>query len=371
MLNDITLWSDGENEPLGNLHIHYQYHAGDKKPDKYRRELSLNNAVSRTSFILDDVKYTREYFSDFKRDVMVIRLYASEIGKLNFHVDMDHPQEFASKLDGDDLVMRGQTKEIRYITRIRIRISGAGKLTDNDGKLHVTGAQEAMIIVSAATDYKDDGYEAKCTQLLNYALIENKYTTIKAQHTEVFRDYFDRASLNLTSHTRKDTIPIDRRLTAFIADPNDNGLAELCFQYGRYLLISNMLSVCPPFRIDGHLSGCSDIADMLIQRRTGVIELLPALPEAWDEGVFDGLNVGGDAELSAAWKDHRLTSALLKATADNTFKVKIPDYAKNVTFEKNRMPMDAEIMDGIIELTLKKDETVQVRIENIDKTGNP
>ncbi|MDR1155759.1 MAG: glycoside hydrolase family 95 protein [Bacteroidales bacterium] len=682
----------GSYELLGNLHIDYQYGAGGRKPEKYRRELSLNKAVARTSFVLDDVKYTREYFTDFKRDVMVVRLYASETGKLNFQAGIDRPQAFETTLDGDELVMKGRLdngvdgKGMHYMARVRIRLTGPGKLTGADGKLHVTGAQEAMIVISAVTDYKDPGYETKCTQLLANALTESKYTTIKAQHTDAFREYFDRASLNLNAHTGKDTIPTDRRLISFANDPYDNGLVELYFQYGRYLLISSArkgllppnlqglwantvntpwngdyhlninvqmnhwpaevanlsdlhlplirltgslvepgkktaqtfynadgwvahmmtniwgytapgehpswgatntggawlcahvwehydftrdrqylqraypslkgasefflstlvaepkhgwlvtapttspensfympgakkeVSICmgstmdnqlirelftntiaaaqildtdahfrdrlqkaidqlppnridsdgllmewleeyeepdpqhrhvshlyglypgnqitlantpdlaeaarkslerrgdrgpgwsrawkinfrarlgdgdrayallrnllapardttiaygnrggsypnlfcahPPFQIDGNFGGCAGIAEMLLQSHTGIIELLPALPEALADGAFDRLCVRGGAEVSAAWTGHHLTSALLKATVDNTFKLRIPAYAGQVKFEKNRTPMEAEIVDGVVELMLQKDETVQVK----------
>jgi alpha-L-fucosidase 2 len=122
----------------------------------------------------------------------------------------------------------------------------------------------------------------------------------------------------------------------------------------------NLFCAHPPFQIDGNFGGCAGIAEMLIQSHTGVIELLPALPDEFDKGTFDRLCVRGGAEVSAAWKDHHLTSAMLKATADNTFILKIPDYAKQVNFEKNRFPMEAEIIDGVVKLTLKKDETVQI-----------
>ena len=683
----------GSYELLGNLNIDYQYSEGDQKPEKYYRELSLNNAVAQTSFVMDDVKYTREYFTDFKRDVMVVRLHASKTGKLNFLVDMDRPRAFETMLDGNDLVMKGQLnngtdgKGMRYMARLRIRLIGQGKVEGNDGKLHVTNAKEAIIIISATTDFIDPGHEAKCIQLLNDTFSEKKYADIKTQHTDAFCNYFNRASLNLKSHEGKDTIPTGRRLIAFANDPSDNGLVELYFQYGRYLLVSsaregllppnlqglwantiftpwngdyhlninvqmnhwlaemtnlsdmhlplvqlteslvkpgretakafynaegwvaNMMTniwgftapgehpswgatntggawlcahlwehyeftrdfqylqqiyhilkgasefftstlvtepkhgwlvtapttspensfympgtrkavnICmgstmdnqlvrelfgntiaaaqilnvdadyckqlkqaidklppnrigsdgrlmewleeyeepepqhrhvshlyglhpgnqitpahtpelaeaarkslefrgdkgtgwsrawkinfwarlgdgdraykllssllapargnnisygnnsgsgtypnlfcahPPFQIDGNFGGCAGIAEMLVQSHTGIIELLPALPEVMAEGAFDRFCVRGGAEISATWKNHQLTSAKLKATVDNTFKLKIPAYATKVTFKINRIPMKAEIINGIVELTLKKDETALI-----------
>ncbi len=683
----------GSYELLGNLHIGYQYHAGNKKPEKYRRELSLNNAVARTSFILDDVKYTREYFADIKRDVMIVRLFASETGKLNFHVGIDRPQAFETTLDGDELLMKGQLdngtdgKGMRYNARVRIRLTGPGRVVSSDSMLQVTGAQEAMIVISATTDFKDPGFETKCTQLLSNTLTENKYTSIKAQHSDAFREYFDRVSLNLKRHPGKDTIPTDRRLVAFAADPNDNGLVELYFQYGRYLLISstrqgllppnlqglwantintpwngdyhlninvqmnhwpaevtnlpelhipllrltgslmepgretaksfynangwvahmmtnvwgftapgehpswgatntggawlcahlwehydftrdkkylqraypvlkgaaefflgamviepkhgwlvtapttspensfympgtrkevnicmgstmdnqlvrelftntiaaaeiletdvdfrgrlqdaleklppnrigsdgrlmewleeyeetdprhrhvshlyglhpsnqitptgtpdlaeaarktlevrgdggtgwsrawkinfwsrlgdgnhayrllrnllapvydagfnysnrggsypNLFCAHPPFQIDGNFGGCAGIAEMLVQSHTGIIELLPALPEALAEGKFDRLCVRGGAEVSAAWEEGHLISARLKANVDNTFKLRIPAYADSIAFIKDKKPFETEIAGGVAALSLKKGETIQMMV---------
>jgi len=122
----------------------------------------------------------------------------------------------------------------------------------------------------------------------------------------------------------------------------------------------NLFCAHPPFQIDGNFGGCAGIAEMLVQSHTGVIELLPALPDAFASGTFDRLCVRGGAEVSAAWTDRHLTSAKLKATIDNTFKLKIPEYAQQVTFEKNRIPIEAEIIDGVVELTVKKDEVVQI-----------
>ena len=245
--------SYGSYEILGNLHIDYHYDADGEKPEKYRRELSLNKAVARTSFVLDNVKYTREYFADFNGDVIIIRLYASESGKLNFRVGLDRPQAFETINDGDGLLMSGQLnngtdgKGMRYNARVGIKLAGPGKLTGSDTLLHVSDAQDAMIIISATTDYNDPKFESKCVSLLNEAMGKNKYTDIKAQHTATYKELFDRVSLNLKTSTGKDTIPTDRRLIAFAAEPNDNGLVGLYFQYGRYLLISSTRpSLLPP-----------------------------------------------------------------------------------------------------------------------------
>ncbi|MDR3268112.1 MAG: glycoside hydrolase N-terminal domain-containing protein [Tannerella sp.] len=262
----------GSFEMLGSLHIDYRYPSEHVTAGRYRRQLSLNDATASMSFVSDGVTYTREYLAAFGHDVLVVRLSASKKGCLNFTVGIDRPQAFETTLDGDVLLMKGQLnngtdgKGMRYNARVKVIPAGAGKVSGRDNRIELTGAQEAFIFVSATTDYKDPLFESKCQTLLQQA-VAAKYADIKTGHVKAYRHYFDRMHLHLKPHPGKDTIPADRRLLAFAADPADNGLVELYFQYGRYLLISSARpgllppnlqglwanSVRPPWNSDYHL----------------------------------------------------------------------------------------------------------------------
>ncbi|MDR3095422.1 MAG: glycoside hydrolase family 95 protein [Bacteroidales bacterium] len=248
----------GSFEILGNLHIDYQYPEGEHHLKNYKRSLLLNDGVARTSFILDNVKYTREYFADFRNDVLVIRIHASDAGALAFSIGIDRPQAFETKTVGNELLMQGRLTNgtdgngMRYLARAGIKLSGTGKVEASGNQLHVSDAQEALIIISATTDYKDAGFEKKCRELLDKALASEKYVTMKAQHTAAFQELFNRASLTLPSSASGcDTMPTHRRLLAFASNPTDNGLVELYFQYGRYLLISSTRAGLLPPNLQG------------------------------------------------------------------------------------------------------------------------
>ena len=47
---------------------------------------------------------------------------------------------------------------------------------------------------------------------------------------------------------------------------------------------------------------------MWIQSHEGFIELLPALPKAWETGSFDGLVARGNFELSLIWEKRKISS---------------------------------------------------------------
>jgi alpha-L-fucosidase 2 len=95
----------------------------------------------------------------------------------------------------------------------------------------------------------------------------------------------------------------------------------------------NLLTISPQgiagapwdiFVIDGNAAGTAAMAEMLIQHHEGYIEFLPALPDQWSSGSFRGLCVPGGAEVDAEWEDGKVTKAVLRATVDYTFTVKLP-----------------------------------------------
>jgi alpha-L-fucosidase 2 len=58
-----------------------------------------------------------------------------------------------------------------------------------------------------------------------------------------------------------------------------------------------------PLQIDGSIGVTAGITEMLVQSHEGVIELLPALPDEWSDGAFDGVCARGGFELKFSWKN--------------------------------------------------------------------
>ena len=92
----------------------------------------------------------------------------------------------------------------------------------------------------------------------------------------------------------------------------------------------NLFDAHPPFQIDGNFGGVAGVCEMLIQSRDDEIELLPALPKAWNEGSVSGLCARGGYEVSFEWKGGKVRDCSIKARNNGTVTLKYNGQQKTV-----------------------------------------
>jgi len=231
----------GSYQVLGALNMNYSF-GGDSTVSNYSRELLLDSAMAVTRFTVNHTNYKRTYFTSFDDDLIIIKLTAGDLKKISFSLSLGRSERFHVRSVGSELRMEGSLSNgaggtgMNYIVRLTVKSVG-GKLTYADSTVRLTGANDATIFISAATDYKNHDYLATTGKILTDA-VKKPYAVQLRNHVRNFQHLFHRASLTLAGES-PDSLTTDRRLYRFAKDTTDNHLAALYFQYGRYLLISS------------------------------------------------------------------------------------------------------------------------------------
>ena len=243
-------------QTIGSLFLHFPGH---ENYSDYYRDLNIEKAVATTRYKVNGVTYTREVFTSFTDNVIMIRLTADKEGVLTFTADYTSPLKHEVLCKGNKLILKGkgETHElipgaIRVENQTQVKTEG-GKVKVTKDKIEVTGANSAIIYISAATNFVNyhdvSGNESKKASAYLAAAIKKNYVQALADHIAYYQKQFNRVKLDLgTSKAADKETPL--RVKNF-KDGQDVSLATLMFQYGRYLLISSSQPGGQPANLQG------------------------------------------------------------------------------------------------------------------------
>jgi len=259
--------------PAGDLYINFQH--ANKPVTDYKRVLYMDKGIVEVKYRVDNVLFTREIFTCWKKGVMVIHLTADRASMLTGEVSLSRLLDPECVVTGyselDKVVMEGKFEEGRKFAVVAKIIQSGGRLTGgrkeliqnkaempekdfglkyvfsknemfgkNDGASTFFDHSDEVLILLTIT--VDDEYE-KGADLVKKAIeklgrVKESFETLKEEHILDFQKIYNRVSLNLG--TNKPFISTDSLLKKSVDENTASpALLEKMFNMSRYLAISS------------------------------------------------------------------------------------------------------------------------------------
>lgn len=237
--------------------------AFDDHGDQLVRELDLQSACTRTAYISDGHRRTREAWASHPDGIIVSRLSSDQSGSISLTLRiLGRTDRFTATLSGNDtLVFEGQAIESMHSNgECGVRCQGVLKVIANGGSVSAVGdqiridnADDVVIYLAVNTDYGSSGDEwmSKSARQVDDAMAKG-YERLREDHVADYRQLYDRVNLDLgvTCHS---SLPTDERIQLFLKGQDDDPhLFALFYQYGRYLTIAGSRADSPlPLNLQG------------------------------------------------------------------------------------------------------------------------
>lgn len=234
--------------PLANLMLSQPT---EKQSKNIYRDLNISNATATVTYEADGVKYRRTSFISYPDQVMVVKMEADKKQSVSLDVRLNSLLRYQVKATAqDELLLDGKApsyvanrdydpRQVIYHDQLGLKfkvkvklLSKGGTYASGDSLLSIRNADEVTLLLSAATDFYQPEIKLSDCNLTYEELID--------RHLKDYQPLFNRVELSLGKNSpEKEKLPTSQRLKQFAAAPNDNGLLELYYQYGRYLMIAS------------------------------------------------------------------------------------------------------------------------------------
>ena len=274
LADSLQLHVQGNNsqfyQPLATLHI---LDDNTTKASGYYRELDIDSALCRDTYIKDGVRYTREYFASNPDKMIAMRIRADKKGAINCLLSLTSlvPHKVRSSqtspsgdYGGASLTINGHAtgdpmNSIHFSGILTAKTDG-GKVLTGDSTLMISGATEATVYFVNATSF--NGFDKhpvnEGARYIEQAaddawhLVNYTYDQLRERHITDYKAIYDRFKLKLGNATFDTKHTTEQQLKDYTDRKGGNTYLETLYaQYGRYLLISCSRTAGVPANLQG------------------------------------------------------------------------------------------------------------------------
>jgi alpha-L-fucosidase 2 len=164
-------------QPLGDLRLDFSH---DGVPSSYERSLDLDRAVTTVRYQIGNARFTREVFSSYPDQAIVMRLTCDQPGRISFSATVTSPLRFSVEAGKrDTLVLRGRApahvdpsylrsedpviyddgpnpEGMKFELQVRVLAEG-GRVSPSGSSLEVSQANAVTLLLSAGTSFNGPG----------------------------------------------------------------------------------------------------------------------------------------------------------------------------------------------------------------------
>lgn len=261
-------YKQGGVSSFAEIYIHF----GHNNVQNYERGLCLNTGNAYVRYELNGIKVQRNAFASYPDKVVAYRVQAFG-SKIDFSIELNIPYLSSRTIEeggrtgevtteDGQLIMRGKLPSRDLIYEGRLGVITDGELTEKEGKLFVSNAQNSTLLFTLDTSYKlceevflegchkalgDDPHE-QVKNVLERAMSLG-WDTLYERHVADFSGLMERVGIDLGGTD-------DGRTTSKLLESNRQGnfepyLEEVYYQYGRYLLVSSSRKGTTPASLQG------------------------------------------------------------------------------------------------------------------------
>jgi len=294
---------------IGNLHLFFEDEA---EVTDYKRWLDLETATTSVEYKAHGIKYRRDIVASAPDQMILVRLTADKPGQISLRVQLRGVRNSAHSNYGNDyfqmdaigsdgLMINGRSADylgveskLRYRAQLKAVPEG-GTMKVKGDQLFIDQANAVTLYFAAATNfvnYKDVSADQVRRVTKTFNNIKNKsYNEIRNAALKEYQSFYKRATLKLTD-TANSFLPTDKRMAGYVKDVassesrshrladgsmnpqvfktsatsakskrapdrtegkkiTDPSMASLCYNFGRYLLISSSRPGTQPANLQG------------------------------------------------------------------------------------------------------------------------
>lgn len=226
----------------------------------YQRKLDMETGVVTVSYKTNGVRYQREFFASYPDNVIAGRISAGKKGQISFIANYRRDARFlggeASERNEKPLLKTNEsgvytitsetmTGNHNFIVRIAFYPEG-GTMVFEEGKILVKNADACTFYVTIETVINSSRKpKAICM------LAQKGYETVKKVAMEDHAALMNRSDIKIYGDEEKSSLSASDRLMRMKEGERDNGVYELFYNFGKYLLIGSSRPGTLPANLQG------------------------------------------------------------------------------------------------------------------------